>query len=70
MSNEIQLVIHNYLKLGDVLTLVYDKAKEQIVGVQIASYMNDPKDAMKLNVQMSSLPDGTSHVSNLDIATA
>ena len=49
------------------MTLVYDKVKKQIVGVQIASYMNDPKDAMKLNVQMGSLPDGTSHVSNLDI---
>jgi hypothetical protein len=65
--NEIQLVIHNYLKPQDSMTLVFDKAQKQIVRVQIASYMDDPKDAMNLTVQFSRLPDGTNHVSSVVI---
>jgi hypothetical protein len=65
--NEVQLVIHNYLKAQDSMTLVFDKAQKHLLRVQIASYMNDPKDAMTLTVQFSRLPDGTNHVSNLVI---
>jgi len=60
-----QLVIHNYLKPNDSMTLVFDKTLKQLLRVQIASYMDDPKDAMNLTVQFSRLPDGTNHVSNM-----
>jgi hypothetical protein len=63
--NEVQLVIHNYLKQGDSMTLVFDKARKALASVQIASYMSDPKDAMNLTVQFSALPDGTNHISNM-----
>jgi hypothetical protein len=59
-----QLVIHNYLKPQDSVTLVFDKAQKALLGIQIASYMDDPKDAMNLTVQFSGLPDGTNHVSS------
>jgi hypothetical protein len=65
--NEIQLVIHNYLKPQDSMTLVFDKTQKELLRVQIASYMDDPKDAMNLTVQFSRLPDGTNHVANLVI---
>ena len=65
--NEIQLIVHNYLKPGDSMTLVFDKAQKALVGLQIASYMDDPKDAMNLTVQFGRLPDGTNHVSSLVI---
>jgi len=65
--NELQLVIHNYLKPQDSMTLVFDKAQKELLRIQIASYMDDPKDAMNLTVQFSRLPDGTNHVSNLVI---
>jgi hypothetical protein len=65
--NEFQLVIHNYLKPQDSMTLVFDSTQKQLLRVQIASYMDDPKDAMNLTVQFSRLPDGTNHVSNLVI---
>jgi hypothetical protein len=45
--------------------LVFDKAQKQLLSIQIASYMDDPKDAMKLTVEFSRLPDGTNHVSGL-----
>jgi hypothetical protein len=65
--NEVQLVIHNYLKPQDSMTLVFDKIRKALLQVKIASYMDDPKDAMNLTVTFASLPDGTNHVSNLVI---
>jgi hypothetical protein len=65
--SELQLVIHNYLKPQDSMALVFDKTKKALLRVQISSYMDDPKDAMNLTVQFSSLPDGTNHVANLVI---
>lgn len=63
--NELQLVIHNYLKPQDSMTIVFDKEQKAILRVQIASYMNDPKDAMNLTVTFSRLPDGTNHVNTV-----
>ncbi len=63
--NQVQLVLHNYLKQGDSMTLVFDKAQKALVSIRIASYMSDPKDAMNLTVQFSALPDGTNHWSNM-----
>ena len=65
--NELQLVIHNYLKPQDSMTLVFDKTQKELLRVQIASYMDDPKDGMNLTVQFGRLPDGTNHISNLVI---
>jgi hypothetical protein len=42
--NAVQLVIHNYPKPQDSLTLVFDKAQKALLRIQIASYMDDPKD--------------------------
>jgi hypothetical protein len=64
---EIQLVVHNYLKSGDSMIMVFDKTQKELLRIQIASYMDDPKDAMNLIVGFTRLPDGTSHVSNLAI---
>ncbi len=62
-----KLVIHNYLKPNDSLTLVFDKAQKALLQVQVASYMSDPKDAMNLTVQFSGLPNGPNHVSSMVI---
>jgi hypothetical protein len=67
MPNELQLIIHNYLKPQDSMTLIFDKAQKELLQVKIASYMDDPKDAMNLSVQFSRLPDGTNHVSSMVI---
>ena len=63
--NEVQLVIKNYVKAGDSMTLVIDKTQKQLLRVQIASYMDDPKDAMNLTVQFSGIPGGPNHVSSV-----
>ena len=63
--DEVQLVIHNYLKPQDSMTLVFDKEQKALLSVQISSYMSDPKDAMTLKVTFSRLPDGTNHVASV-----
>jgi hypothetical protein len=65
--NAIKLVIKNYLKQGDSMTLIFDKAQKELLQIQIASYMNDPKDAMNLTVQFSKLLNGPNHVSSMVI---
>jgi len=65
--NDLQLVIHNYVKPNDSMTLVFDKAQKELVQIQIASYMDDPKDAMNLTVKFDRLTDGTNHVSGIFI---
>ncbi len=67
MPNEAKLIIHNYIKPQDSMILIFDKTQKQLLEVQIASYMDDPKDAMNLSVQFSRLPDGTNHVSGMTI---
>jgi hypothetical protein len=65
--NVMQLVIHNYLKPQDSMTLVFDRAQKALLSMQIATYIDDPKDAMTLSVQFSKLPDGTNHVAGVDM---
>jgi hypothetical protein len=65
--NDLQLVIHSYVKPNDSMTMVFDKTQKELVRIQIASYMDDPKDAMNLTVRFDRLPDGTNHVAAMEI---
>ena len=65
--SEAQFVIHNYLKPQDTMTLIYDRAQKVLIGLTIATYMDDPKDAMNLSVQFTRLPDGSNQVSGLTL---
>jgi hypothetical protein len=58
-----RLVISNCLKKGDNMTLVIDKAQKDLASVTIASYLDDPKDAVNVSVQFSGIPNGPNHVS-------
>lgn len=60
--SQVQLVIHDYVKPNDSMTLVFDKDQKQLLSLQVASYLDDPKDAVNLTVKMSRLPDGVSHM--------
>jgi hypothetical protein len=65
--NEVQLIIRDYLKPQDSLTLVFDQAQKQLLQVQISSYMDGPKDKMNLTVQYNRLPDGSNQISSMVI---
>jgi hypothetical protein len=60
-----KIVIRNYVKSGDSMTLLFDKEKKRILSIQVASYLTDPSDAMNLSVTFDKLPDGTNHVSGV-----
>jgi 23S rRNA pseudoU1915 N3-methylase RlmH len=65
--DEAQLVITNYLKPNDSMTLTLNKAAKAIESVQIGSYLDSPSDAVKIAVQFAKLPDGTNHISTMSI---
>jgi hypothetical protein len=66
-AGQYKLVISNYLKQGDNMTLVVDKTSNSLVSLSIASYLNDPKDAVTVSVQFSAIPGGPNHVASQTI---
>jgi hypothetical protein len=44
-----------------------DKDQKQLLSIKIASYLDEPSDAMNLTVDFGRLPDGTSQVSNATV---
>lgn len=65
--NEYQLVISNYLKQGDKMTLVVDQEQKDLVSLTIATYMDSPSDAVNVSAQFARIPGGPSHVSSQSI---
>ena len=61
---EFRLVISNYLKQGDNMTLVVDKAQLQLTSLSISTYLTDPSDAVNVTVQFTRVANGPSHVSS------
>jgi len=58
----VNLVFTDYAQPGDKMTLTFDTAAKKITTLNISTYMGQEKDAVKLQVQMGSLPDGTNYV--------
>jgi hypothetical protein len=61
------LVIKDYLKPGDSVTMMIDDQTHSPVSVQIKSYLSDQKDAVNISAEFGKLPDGLSHVVNATI---
>ena len=57
----LNLIFTDYAQPGDKMTLTFDTAIKKIKGLSINTYMGDEKDAVTLQVQMATLPDGTSY---------
>src|SRR5215469_18128446 len=60
----VALVIKNYVKQGDSVTFTVDPQSKQLQNVKVASYLNDPKDAVTISAEFAQLPDGTNHVAS------
>jgi hypothetical protein len=65
--DQVQLLITNYVKPDDSMTITFDKAAKSIQSVQIASYLDSPSDAPKIGVQFAKLPDGTNHIETMTV---
>jgi hypothetical protein len=64
---EYRLVLSNYVKPGDNMTLVFDKTQKALVGVSIATYLSDPSDAVRVSVSFTGIPGGPGHVDSQTI---
>ena len=57
----VNLIFKNYVQPGDQLTLTFDTAAKKVGSVNVNTFMGDARDAVTLQVQMASLPDGTNY---------
>jgi len=57
----VNLVFTNYAQPGDKMTVTFDTAVKKISSLSVGTYMGETKDAVTLQVQMGSLPDGTNY---------
>ena len=51
----------DYLQPGDSLALEFNPQTNHLLAMMVASYIEKPDDAVKLNVQFADLPDGTTY---------
>jgi hypothetical protein len=63
-NGTLNIVIKNYVKQGDSVTFTIAEQTKQLQGVAVDSYLNDPKDAVKISAQFGQLPDGTNHTTS------
>ena len=45
------------------MTLVIDKTQKELVSLSIATYLNEPSDAVNVTVAFARVPNGPNHVS-------
>jgi len=64
-SDRLQLQFRDYLKAGDVLSVNLDPTTNQLLGLQVASYLDKPDDAVLLDVTMATLQDGAIYASEI-----
>jgi hypothetical protein len=57
----VNLIFKNYAQPGDQMILSFDTTAHKISSVNINTYMGDTQNAVTLQVQMASLPDGTNY---------
>lgn len=67
VGGAMSLVIRNYVKPGDSVTMDVDEQTHSLESLQVSSYLDDPKDAVTISARFAQLPDGTNHVATTQI---
>ena len=62
-----QVVIKNYLKPGDTLSMSMAIAADRLTALTVSTYIDSTKDAVELNVQCGAFPDGTVYPAKIDL---
>lgn len=63
-EGQYRVVISNYIKQGDNMTLVVDKVQRDLVSLSISTYLDDSKDAVNVSVAFSGIAGGPNHVAS------
>lgn len=66
-QGNVQVVIKDYLKAGDSLTLQANAATDRIGGVTVATFTDSAKHAVGLKVTFGAFPDGTVYPAQIDL---
>ena len=66
----VRLEFPDYLKSGDRLSIDVDAAANQLRGLSVASYLDQPENAVALAVQLGALADGTSYTAQTTLDAA
>jgi hypothetical protein len=69
-AGQVQLVIKDYLKPGDSLTLDANAATDRISGVTVATFTEKAKDAVGLKVSFGAFEDGTVYPAKIQLSVA
>jgi hypothetical protein len=56
--NQYKIVVSNYIKQGDSMTIVMDKSTLSLDSVVISTYLTDPSDAVNVNAQFTRVSNG------------
>jgi hypothetical protein len=67
MPGEVKMIIKNYVKPNDQVTLLFNRQTKAIQSLEINTYLSDPKDAVTISSQYSKLAGGPNHVSTMQI---
>lgn len=63
----VRMVIHNYLKQGDSITLDFNRAQKTMQSMEVASYLDNPQDAVTVSAQFAQEPGGPNHVARMTV---
>lgn len=66
-DDAVRLIIKNYIKPGDSVTLVFNSQQKAIQSLSVASYLSEPSDAVTFTVQFAKLPSGVNHVASTQV---
>jgi hypothetical protein len=67
-GRQVRLDFKNYLKAGDLLSIDIELPTNRLMGMQVSSYLETQSDAVKLDVTMGLLPDGTIYTAATKLA--
>jgi hypothetical protein len=59
-GGQLNVIFTDYALPGDRMTLTFDSASKKIVSLSVNTYMGEAKDAVTLQAQMATLPEGPS----------
>jgi len=63
-SGTVSLMIKNYVKPNDSMTIVFNRSQKKLESLQVASYLDDPSDAVTISAQFAEIPGGPNHVAS------
>ncbi|HEY2117301.1 MAG TPA: hypothetical protein VGJ51_19525, partial [Candidatus Angelobacter sp.] len=57
-----KLSIHNYVKAGDLMTIVFSQKENEVQTLEAFTYLTDPKERVHILAEFVSARDGLNHV--------